>query len=98
MTKIAGRGATENRISRRFNLPDLEPDGDWLDERHLIDGAPPKQRTTVIVVKPKTIITYNTSPDVPFTQSINPFPAATSPATVMQCLEVVVSCRCRSHA
>ena len=73
MSKIAGRGATENTISRRFNLPDREPDGDWLDERHLIDGAPPKQRTAVTVLKPKTIITYNKSPDVPFAQSINPF-------------------------
>ncbi|KQM65736.1 DNA repair photolyase [Sphingomonas sp. Leaf17] len=73
MTKNVGRGATENTISRRFNLPDREPDGDWLDERRLIDGAPPKQRTTVTVLKPKTIVTYNTSPDVPFTQSINPF-------------------------
>lgn len=73
MTKIAGRGATENSISRRFKLPDREPNGEWLNERDLIDGAPPKQRTTVTVLKPKTIITYNKSPDVPFTQSINPF-------------------------
>jgi DNA repair photolyase len=71
MIKTAGRGATENTISRRFNLLDREPDGDWLDERDLIDGAPPKQRTTVAVLKPKTIISYNQSPDIPFDRSIN---------------------------
>jgi DNA repair photolyase len=72
MSKATGRGATANRISTRFNLPDREDDDDWLDERHLIDGEPPKRRTTVSVLKPKTIISYNTSPDIPFDRSINP--------------------------
>jgi DNA repair photolyase len=72
MSKIAGRGAKGNTTSRRFNLPDREADGDWLDEQHLVDGAPPRVRTTVTVLKPKTIISYNKSPDVPFDRSINP--------------------------
>ena len=72
MSKIAGRGATDNAVSKRFNLPEREGDGDWLDEQHLIDGAPPRVRTTVTVLKPKTIISYNKSPDVPFDRSINP--------------------------
>jgi len=71
MIKIAGRGATENATSRRFNLPEREVDGDWLDAQSTVDGEPPKLRTTVTTLKPKTIITRNTSPDVPFTQSIN---------------------------
>ena len=72
MSKIAGRGATENATSRRFNLPEREADGDWLDERALIDGAMPRLRTTVTVLKPKTIISYNRSPDLGFDRSINP--------------------------
>ena len=72
MSKIAGRGATENAASRRFNLPEREADGDWLDERALIDGAMPRLRTTVTVLKPKTIISYNRSPDIGFDRSINP--------------------------
>lgn len=72
MSKIAGRGATENAASRRFNLSEREADGDWLDERALIDGAMPRLRTTVTVLKPKTIISYNRSPDIGFDRSINP--------------------------
>jgi DNA repair photolyase len=67
------RGATLNLASTRFNLPGIEADGDWLDERDLIDGAPPPLRTTVTVERPKTIIARNTSPDVPFDRSINPY-------------------------
>ncbi|MGA9582806.1 MAG: PA0069 family radical SAM protein [Allosphingosinicella sp.] len=71
MARISGRGATENATSKRFNLPEREADGDWLDEQHLIDGAPPRVRTSVTALKPKTIITRNTSPDVSFDRSIN---------------------------
>lgn len=71
MVKIAGRGATENRTSGRFNLPEREADGDWLDQQQSIDGLPPKPRTTVGVITPRKIITYNQSPDVPFDRSIN---------------------------
>ncbi len=67
------RGATLNTASDRFNLPGTEADGDWLDEREAIDGAPPPLRTTVTVERPKTIIARNTSPDVPFDRSINAY-------------------------
>ena len=43
------RGATLNGESRRFNLPQTEADGDWLDMREGIDGIAPKLRTTVTV-------------------------------------------------
>lgn len=69
----AVRGATLNRESTRFNLPQTEADGDWLDARQAIDGAPPPLRTTVTVEQPKTIIARNQSPDVPFDRSINPY-------------------------
>ena len=67
------RGATLNSESARFNIPSTEADGDWLDAREIIDGAPPRVQTTVTVEKPKTIISSNQSPDVPFNRSINPY-------------------------
>ena len=67
------RGATINRESTRFALPVVEADGDWLDARGLIDGAAPRLRTTVTVEHPRTIISRNASPDVPFDRSINPY-------------------------
>lgn len=73
MSKIAGRGATGNTTSRRFNLSDREADDDWLDAQHLVDGEPSRFRTTVTIAKPKTIISYNKSPDAPFDRYINPF-------------------------
>lgn len=71
MSKITGRGATRNATSTRFNLPMREDDGDWLDDRQRIDGEQSKPRTSVITLKPRTIITYNQSPDIPFDRSIN---------------------------
>lgn len=67
------RGATHNEVSQRFNLPQSAADGDWLDAREAIDGAPPKLRTTVTVEVPRTIISRNSSPDIPFDRSINPY-------------------------
>jgi DNA repair photolyase len=67
------RGATLNRESTRFNLPEREADGDWLDDREALDEGPPPLRTTVTVEKPRTIITRNSSPDVGFDRSINPY-------------------------
>lgn len=67
------RGATHNRESIRFNLPERQADGDWLDAREDIDGEPPPLRTTVTVEKPKTILTRNQSPDIAFDRSVNPY-------------------------
>jgi DNA repair photolyase len=67
-----GRGAPENRVPTRFNLPSREADGDWLDAREALDGAPPL-RTTVTVETPRRILTQNSSPDVSFERSINPY-------------------------
>ena len=69
----AVRGATANSVSTRFNLPQTAADGDWLDQRTAIDGAPSPLQTTVTTERPKTIISRNTSPDVPFDRSINPY-------------------------
>ena len=67
------RGATLNRESARFNLPERVADGDWLDEREGIDGAVAPVCTTVTVERPKTILSRNQSPDVPFDRSINAY-------------------------
>ncbi len=67
------RGATLNTTSDRFALPAIEADGDWLDARDTIDGSATPLRTTVTIEKPRTIITRNRSPDVPFDRSINPY-------------------------
>jgi DNA repair photolyase len=68
-----GRGAPENRTPTRFGLATREADGDWLDAREEVDEGPPPLRTTVTVEKPKTIIARNSSPDVGFDRSINPY-------------------------
>ena len=68
----SGRGAPENRTPTRFNLPEREADGDWLDEREHWEHSPPL-RTTVTVEHPRTIITRNQSPDIGFDRSINAY-------------------------
>ncbi|NNC71935.1 MAG: PA0069 family radical SAM protein [Sphingomonadaceae bacterium] len=70
---MTGRGATRNATPTRFNLNDREEDGDWLDDREDIDGAPPPLRTTVTIERPKTIIARNRSPDIPFDRSLNAY-------------------------
>ena len=69
----AVRGATLNMESARFNLPRVEADGDWLDACETVDGATLTARTSVTIEHPRTIITRNQSPDVPFDRSINPY-------------------------
>ncbi|MHA6723108.1 PA0069 family radical SAM protein [Sphingomonas sp. RS2018] len=73
MKPRAVRGATSNAESARFALPARATDGDWLDAREALDGAPPQLRTSVTVERAKTIVSYNTSPDVPFDRSVNPY-------------------------
>lgn len=68
-----GRGAPANRTPARFNLKERQADGDWLDDREGVDGAPPPLRTSVTIERPRTIISSNTSPDIPFDHSINPY-------------------------
>jgi DNA repair photolyase len=67
------RGATHNLTSTRFNVPERIDDGDWLDDRKLVDEAPSPLRTTVTIERPKTIIARNKSPDIPFDRSINAY-------------------------
>jgi len=68
-----GRGATLNARSARFDDPSREADGDWRDQAEAIDGEAPPPRTTVTLEQPRTIVTKNASPDVPFDRSINAY-------------------------
>ena len=71
--KIAGRGAQSGTVPTRFNLDTRETDGDWRDYVETLDGPPVKLRTTVTEEHPRTILSFNQSPDVPFDRSINAY-------------------------
>jgi len=70
---VHGRGAQSSATPQRFGLALREADGDWLDQREAIDGEPAKQRTTVTEEHPKTIVSFNRSPDIGFDRSINAY-------------------------
>lgn len=70
---MSARGATYNQPSSRFGLAQPLADGDWLDERVLLDGGAPPLRTNVTLERAKSIISRNQSPDVPFDRSVNPY-------------------------
>ena len=70
---VRGRGAPANAPSARFDAPGLEVDCDWLDDRAMVDDGPPPLRTTVTRETPRTIISRNTSPDIPFDRSLNAY-------------------------
>lgn len=68
-----GRGAQSGALSDRFNLPAREADGDWLDMFEDVDGPRGKLRTTVTQEHPRTILSFNKSPDIAFDRSINAY-------------------------
>ena len=67
------RGAPTNSTPTRFNLKERIVDGDWRDAAELVDGQAPVRRTTVTIEKPRSILTRNSSPDIGFDRSINPY-------------------------
>ena len=73
MVAIKGRGAVSGAASARFNLPARESDGDWLDAAEAIDGPPRHPATTVTEEHPRSILSFNKSPDVPFDRSVNAY-------------------------
>jgi len=70
---IHGRGAPSGAVPTRFGLASREAEGDWLDAREAVDGPVNKLRTTVTEEHPKSILTFNQSPDVPFDRSVNAY-------------------------
>ncbi len=65
-----GRGAVSNQSGRFEGLSAVRIDDGWSSVEGFIDE---KLRTTVTDEHPKTIISKNTSPDIPFERSINPY-------------------------
>jgi DNA repair photolyase len=70
---VEGRGAQSARVPDRFGLPGREMDMDWRDAMESLDGPPVKLRTTVTEEHPRTILTFNQSPDVGFDRSVNAY-------------------------
>lgn len=68
---LKGRGTSSNRGSRFHELQREDFDDEWEEE--VDDKAKRKVDTIVTVRSAKSVISYNNSPDVGFTQSINPF-------------------------
>jgi DNA repair photolyase len=73
MAIVKGRGAVSSAPSARFNLPARDADGDWLDSATEIDGPAPRPATTVSEEHPRSILSFNTSPDIPFDRSVNAY-------------------------
>ena len=84
---VKGRGATFNPRNR-YRREGREPfDDGWArapdagatrddaerGDAERGDDAPPPPRTTVAIQLARTIVSRNDSPDIPFTQSINPY-------------------------
>ena len=71
--QVHGRGAQSGAVPTRFGLATREADGDWRDHMEALDGPPVKLRTTVTEERPKTILSFNRSPDIAFDRSINAY-------------------------
>ncbi|MXP09654.1 PA0069 family radical SAM protein [Pseudoblastomonas halimionae] len=75
--RVHGRGAQSDAVPTRFGLATREVDGDWRDHVEALaaeEGGPPvKLRTTVIEERPKSILSFNRSPDIGFDQSVNAY-------------------------
>ncbi len=67
--RFKGRGAADNRQGRFEHLGREAIDDGWTADAHEERGA----RTEVTLTQARTIISRNDSPDIPFTQSINPY-------------------------
>ncbi|MBV7260045.1 PA0069 family radical SAM protein [Erythrobacter crassostreae] len=70
---VSGRGAASANVCTRFGLATREADGDWRDHVETLDGPSVKLRTTVTEELPRTILSFNQSPDIPFDRSINAY-------------------------
>ncbi|PZQ12594.1 MAG: radical SAM protein [Rhodanobacter denitrificans] len=84
--RIKGRGAATNPVGRFETVTRTVEDDGWYRE----EKDRPRPATEVREIRARSIITRNASPDVPFTQSINP---------ILGCEHGCVYCYARpSHA
>ena len=65
---LKGRGAISNPNNRYHHQITIEVDDGWYEEE-----VPTSVITSLIPEKSKTIVSSNSSPDIPFDQSINPY-------------------------
>jgi len=70
---MKGRGATFNPANRFHADARERYDDGWQAGSESGDEQLPPLRTTVTIQRARTIIAHNDSPDVPFSQSINPY-------------------------
>jgi DNA repair photolyase len=68
-----GRGATFNPANRFRRDARSAVDDGWTPPGESEQDDPPPLKTTVTVQNARTIIARNDSPDIPFSQSINPY-------------------------
>ena len=68
---VKGRGAISNQTNRYERLTAQPVDDGWQSAGN--EDDPPPLRTILIRDTSKTIIARNSSPDIPFEQSINPY-------------------------
>ncbi|MDR5765779.1 MULTISPECIES: PA0069 family radical SAM protein [unclassified Caballeronia] len=70
---LKGRGAVTN-IQGRYEKDERERvDDGWLHAADAEDESAPPLRTQVFEERAKTILTRNSSPDIPFSVSLNPY-------------------------
>lgn len=65
-----GRGAVSSPDPRYLEVRRSAIHDDWPGDG---DDGPPALRTTVLWERPRTIISRNESPDLPFSQTLNPY-------------------------
>ncbi|HKD47018.1 MAG TPA: PA0069 family radical SAM protein [Rhizomicrobium sp.] len=70
---LRGRGALSNHVGRYEKQTRVLVDDGWDDGWRAEDETPPPLRTEVIHDATRTIIARNTSPDISFDRSINPY-------------------------
>lgn len=70
MTKIKGRGVASNQEGRFEPVRIEAVDDGWFPPA---EDGPARPATTVTEERARSIVSHNDSPDVPFTQSLNPY-------------------------
>jgi hypothetical protein len=68
---IKGRGAASNPEGRFESIRHLAEDDGW--SRELLDEDTPRPRTEVTEERARSVISRNDSPDIHFSQAINPY-------------------------
>ncbi|KHL26727.1 DNA repair photolyase [Croceibacterium mercuriale] len=72
-SRVHARGAQSGALSSRFDAQQRSTDGDWRDHVATLDGPPVKLRTTVTEEHARSILSFNTSPDIGFDRSVNAY-------------------------